>query len=156
MYLKNMYFLQPKHLCSEQPLKVQTKISIHAQIITGFSTGFVKGLSMRADLPFLPKHPWNPTKLNYVQTIDPRTYSVVYPLRPLCVCWNWYLLESESSSVMSNSLRPHVLYCPLNSLGQNTAVGSLSFSRGSSQPRNWTQVSRLGGEFFTSWATRKA
>ena len=29
------------------------------------------------------------------------------------------------------------------------------FSRGSSQPRDWTQVSRTAGEFFTSWATRE-
>ena len=29
------------------------------------------------------------------------------------------------------------------------------FSRGSFQPRDWTQVSHLGGGFFTSWATRK-
>ena len=26
------------------------------------------------------------------------------------------------------------------------------FSRGSSQPRDWTQVSRIAGGFFTSWA----
>ena len=30
------------------------------------------------------------------------------------------------------------------------------FSRGSSQPRNWTGVSCIAGRFFTSWATRKA
>ena len=30
------------------------------------------------------------------------------------------------------------------------------FSRGSSQPRDWTQVSRVAGGFFTSWATREA
>ena len=30
------------------------------------------------------------------------------------------------------------------------------FSRGSSQPRGWTGVSRLAGGFFTSWATREA
>ena len=29
-------------------------------------------------------------------------------------------------------------------------------SRGSSQPRHWTQVSRIAGGFFTSWATREA
>ena len=29
-------------------------------------------------------------------------------------------------------------------------------SRGSSQPRNWTQVSCIAGRFFTIWATRKA
>ena len=41
---------------------------------------------------------------------------------------NWY--ESESCSVMSNSLRPHRLYSPWNSLGQNTGVGSLSLLQG--------------------------
>ena len=30
------------------------------------------------------------------------------------------------------------------------------FSRGSSQPRDWTQVSCITGRFFTSWATREA
>ena len=30
------------------------------------------------------------------------------------------------------------------------------FSRGSSQSRNWTKVSRITGGFFTSWATREA
>ena len=29
------------------------------------------------------------------------------------------------------------------------------FSRGSSQLRDWTQVSRIAGRFFTSWATGK-
>ena len=30
------------------------------------------------------------------------------------------------------------------------------FSRGTSQPRNWTRVSCIAGGFFTSWAARKA
>ena len=30
------------------------------------------------------------------------------------------------------------------------------FSRGSSQPGDWTHVSRIAGGFFTSWATREA
>ena len=33
---------------------------------------------------------------------------------------------------------------------------AISFSRGSSQLRDWTQVSRIAGGFFTSWATRGA
>ena len=39
-------------------------------------------------------------------------------------------LESESCSVMSNSLWPHGLYSPWNSPGQNTGVGSLSLLQG--------------------------
>ena len=33
---------------------------------------------------------------------------------------------------------------------------ALPFSRGSSQPRDRTQVSPIAGRFFTSWATREA
>ena len=35
-------------------------------------------------------------------------------------------MESESCSVVSDSLRPYGLYSPWNSPGQNTGVGSLS------------------------------
>ena len=38
--------------------------------------------------------------------------------------------ESESRSVMSDSLQPHGLYDPWNSPGQNTGVGSLSLLQG--------------------------
>ena len=38
--------------------------------------------------------------------------------------------ESESCSVMSDSLQPHGLYSPWNSLGQNTGLGSLSLLQG--------------------------
>ena len=58
--------------------------------------------------------------------------------------------RSESCSAVSDSLRPHGLYSPWNSPGQNTGVGSLSLHRGSSQPRGQAQVSRIEGRFFTS------
>ena len=32
---------------------------------------------------------------------------------------------------------------------------AISFSRGSSRPRDWTWVSCIAGRFFTSWATRE-
>ena len=38
--------------------------------------------------------------------------------------------ESESRSVLSDSLGPHRLYSPWNSPGQNTGVGSLSLLQG--------------------------
>ena len=41
-----------------------------------------------------------------------------------------YNSESESCSVVSNSLWPHGLYSPWNSPGQNTGVGSLSLLQG--------------------------
>ena len=42
----------------------------------------------------------------------------------------WKKSESESHSVVSDSLRPHGLYSPWNSPGQNTGVGSLSLLQG--------------------------
>ena len=33
---------------------------------------------------------------------------------------------------------------------------AIPFSRGSSQPRDWTQVSHIAGRFSTVWATREA
>ena len=38
--------------------------------------------------------------------------------------------ESESQSIVSNSLRPHGLYSPWKSTGQNTGVGTLSLLQG--------------------------
>ena len=60
--------------------------------------------------------------------------------------------ESESHSVMSDSLWPYGLYHPWNSLGQNTEAGSLSLLQGNFP----TQVSCIAGGFFTSWATWEA
>ena len=33
---------------------------------------------------------------------------------------------------------------------------AISFSRGSSQPRDWTQISRIAGRLFTIWATSES
>ena len=41
-----------------------------------------------------------------------------------------YSRASESRSVVSDSLRPHGLYSPWNSPGQNTGVGSFSLLQG--------------------------
>ena len=53
-------------------------------------------------------------------------FSCFPPLVSLILVFN----ESESCSVNSNSLRPHGLYSPGNSPGQNTGVGSLSLLQG--------------------------
>ena len=47
---------------------------------------------------------------------------------------------------MSGSLRPHGLYSPWDSPGQNTGVGRLLFFTGSSQPRDQTQVSHVAAD----------
>ena len=59
-------------------------------------------------------------------------------------------VKVQVAQVVSDSLRPHGLYSPWNSPGQNTGVVAFPFSRGSSQARNRTQVSRMAGGPFIS------
>ena len=62
-------------------------------------------------------------------------------------------------SVVSNSLRPLGLYSlPGSSVHGIFQAGilewvAISFSRRSSQPRDWTWVSHIAGRRFTIWAT---
>ena len=67
-----------------------------------------------------------------------------------------FFFNFESHSVVSDPVWPHELYSPWNSPGQNTEWVAIPFFRGSSQPRDWTQVSHIAGRLFTSWATREA
>ena len=59
--------------------------------------------------------------------------------------------ESESCSVMSDSLWPHGLYRQGILQARILEWVAVPFSRGFSQPRDWTQVSHIAGRFFTSW-----
>ena len=61
--------------------------------------------------------------------------------------------ESESRSAMSDSLPPHGLYI-VHGILQARILDwvAFPFSRESSQTRDQTQVSRIAGRFFTSWA----
>ena len=72
-----------------------------------------------------------------------------------------YICAVFSCSVMSSALWPQ------NCSPSGSSVDGLlqarmlewvamPFSRGSSQPRDWTQVSRIEDRFFTIWTTREA
>ena len=73
---------------------------------------------------------------NYLPNVFPFVGEAVCFLRTENRCflgphWNSLLkYENESSSVVSDSLRPHGLYSPWNSPGQNTGVGNLSLLQG--------------------------
>ena len=64
--------------------------------------------------------------------------------------------ESESHSVVSDSLWPHGLYSPWNSLDLENGGGSLSLLQGIFPIQGLTQVSHTAGRFFTSRTTREA
>ena len=63
-------------------------------------------------------------------------------------------------SVLSNSLWPHGLYPtmllrPWDFQARELEWVVISFSRGSSRPRDWTPASRIVGRHFTVWVTRE-
>ena len=69
--------------------------------------------------------------------------------------------ESVSCSVMSSSLRP--MDCSLPGFSVHGILQArllewlaIPFSRGSSQPWDWTQTSCTEGSFYTIWTTREA
>ena len=63
----------------------------------------------------------------------------------------FFITESESHSVMSDSLQPHGLYSPQNSPGQNTGVGSLSLLQGIFPTQGLKpRLPNITGGFFTS------
>ena len=61
--------------------------------------------------------------------------------------------ESESHSVASSFLQPHSVHGILQARILEWVV--FPFSRGSSQPWDQAQVSRIAGGFFISWASEK-
>ena len=78
--------------------------------------------------------------------------------------WSKYMcvhnFDSESRSVVSNSCDPMDSATPwtLHGILQARILEwvAFPFSRGSSQPRDWIQISHIAGRFFTSWAIRGA
>ena len=74
--------------------------------------------------------------------------------------WLWVGQGYSGSEVkvaqLCRTLQPHGLYSPWNLQARILEWVVFPFSRGSSQSRDGTQVSRIAGGFFTSWATREA
>ena len=79
---------------------------------------------------------------------------------PLCLANNEAILFyfTQNSAEVAQSFPTlcnptDYIYSSWNSPGQNTGVGSLFLLQGIFPPRDRTQVSRIAGGFFTSWAT---
>ena len=65
-------------------------------------------------------------------------------------CW-YYCLDIQLCPTLLclHGLQPTRLLCPWDSPSKNTGVGCHLFLQGSSQPRDWTQVSCIAIGFFT-------
>ena len=87
-------------------------------------------------------------------------------ISPISISWNIGNTAVLSLKWVLITLSCLTLYDPLNCSPQSSSVHgilqarilewvTIPFSRGSSQPRYWTQVSRMAAGFFTIWATRE-
>ena len=65
------------------------------------------------------------------------------------VCVYVYIFVVSCSSMSDSFATPARLLCPWDFPGKDTGVGCLSFSRGSSWPRNRTRVFFTSSRFFT-------
>ena len=95
-----------------------------------------------------------------------------FPVQPLCTflthLYFYHLLDTLGSLPALPSLPPQggkkwkspsrVQLCdPMDfSMARILEWVDVSFFRGPSKPRDWTQVSCIAGRFFSSWATRAA
>ena len=79
--------------------------------------------------------------------------SQISNIKHLKVRW---ILKSESCSVVSNSMTPRTVTVHGILQARILEWVAFPFFRGSNRPRDQTQVSRIAGRFFTSWATREA
>ena len=82
------------------------------------------------------RHPGSPS----IQTDSPISLKVIEKGPEWVACnkgLHLHISESESRSVVSDSLWPHGLYSPWNSPGQNTGVGSLSLLQGIFPTQGW-------------------
>ena len=97
----------------------------------------------------------NNSKWSNGQRINPKTIQATPQLNSRKIKWKW------SRSVMSNSLQP------VDSSPQSFSIHrilqartlewvAISFSKGSSWPRDWTQVSHIAGRHFNLCTTREA
>ena len=75
--------------------------------------------------------------------------------------WKWKKSENVNHSVVSDFLKPMDCSPPVSSVlgilqARILEWVAISFSRGSSWPRDWTLVSGIKGRFSTVWATKEA
>ena len=136
---------------------------------------YVRPNSLDPPLLSIPFTFWEPVQYPWIPALpDLRLPCLANHWDPSWVCqlkifsqpksWEFCFIESEKESEVAQSCL--TLCDPIDcSLPGSSVHGifqtivlewiAISFSRGSSQPRAWTQVSRIVDRYFTVWATRE-
>ena len=152
MYLFPSFFSQ---VISGQSDALGPQLKVEHHLSTGqMSTDDTKILTLfhgtvfpfKAKSDFLPQISWAQVQL----CLSPH-----HPHIPTCLAVVVKVTQSCPTLLQPRELEPTRLLCPWDFSGKNTGVLAISFSRGSSWPRDQTYVSCIAGRFFTVWATRE-
>ena len=96
----------------------------------------------------------------YIYIFTPPRFWTSFPFRaPQCIkqsslCYKWVSEVKVSRSCLTLCDIDYTVHGILQA--RILEWVAFPFSRESSQPRDWTQVSHTAGRFFTSWATRES
>ena len=122
--------------------------------------GVTKSWTQLSDWTEIPSLFWHSLSNTFSSVIYENMFSYFLPFRhvstPIASLWRWF-----SYSVISDSYDPMDCSLPGSSVHGFLQARILKWvamasSRGSSWPRDQTQVSCIAGRFLTGWATREA
>ena len=110
-----------------------------------------KGLSWVFSSSRVRKHQYFGAQLSLWSNSRVRTWLLEKP-------WWWWFSWLSHVQLYRNPMDCSLLGSSVHGILQARILEwvAISFSRGSSQPRNWTLLSCLAGRFFTDWAAREA
>ena len=98
--------------------------------------------------------PWRPPLWALVIQRLQQVHSKIRVIQQFCCC---LVIKSCLTLFATPWTIDHQTPLSIGFLSQEYWSGfAISFSRGSSRPKDWTQVSDIAGRFFTNWATREA
>ena len=137
------------------------------------------GWSLKTDPAFISPIPWYIIEAHYWQLSESSHYLSTTEVRAIMMEWtersplNLFTISNRLCSFSMNGWVSEVaqscptLCDPVDCSSPGSSIHeilqarilewvAISFTRGSSQPRNRTQVSCTAGRFFTNWAMREA
>ena len=124
-YWSSEYFPLWAELCDMHSCS-QVRVCLTPELLGFSSQGIISGLVSSPETDLSCQFSSRREVSIHPASNDTAEYLSHGSLADMC----WLLSESESRSVMPDSLQPHGLYSPWNSPGQNTGVSSLSFLQG--------------------------
>ena len=107
------------------------------------------------------------TDTRYTTSLSILPHHLLIPVLPIDSVWRWGSLMFSCEMKWKSLAQSYLILCnPTDCSPPGSSVHgilqarilawvAIPFSRGSSQPRDWTQVSCIAGRFFTIWTTRE-